>query len=155
MGLQRCGGWNMDNLNPWVIWLIFAAVFIIAEVFTHGFFIFWFGIGAGAAALVAAFDVPSYWQWIVFVSVTLVCVLGSRRFSERITKEPPYKAGAERLLGKKGVVLVDIDNAETKGLVKVEGEEWRAESADGEVIERGDWIIVESIEGTRLIVRKE
>ncbi|MDD3718750.1 MAG: NfeD family protein [Actinomycetota bacterium] len=145
----------MDSLDPWVIWLIFAAVFIIAEVFTHGFFIFWFGVGAGAAAVIAAFDLAPYWQWIVFVVVTLVCVLGSRRFSERISKETPYKAGAERLLGKKGVVLVDIDNAETKGLVKVEGEEWRAESADGDTIERGEWIIVESIEGTRLIVRKE
>jgi inner membrane protein len=145
----------MDSLNPWVIWLIFAAVFIIAEIFTQGFFIFWFGIGAAAAALIAAFDVAAYWQWIAFVTVTLAGVLGSRPFSERISKESPFKAGADRLLGKKGVVLVDIDNAETKGLVKVEGEEWRAESVDGEIIERGDWIIVESIEGTRLIVRKE
>lgn len=145
----------MENLQPWVIWLIFAAVFIIAEVFTHGFFIFWFGVGAAAAGLVAAFDVAAYWQWIVFVVVTLVCVLSSRRFSEKISRETPFKAGAERLLDKKGVVLVDIDNAETRGLVKVEGEEWRAESAGGEIIERGEWIVVERIEGTRLIVRKE
>ena len=64
-------------------------------------------------------------------------------------------AGAERLLGKKGVVIVTVDNAETKGLVKVEGDEWRAESDDGSIIEKGEWIVVKRIEGTRLIIRKE
>jgi membrane protein implicated in regulation of membrane protease activity len=82
-------------------------------------------------------------------------VLSTRRFSERITSKPPEMAGAERLLGKKGVVIVTVDNAETKGLVKVEGDEWRAESDDGGIIEKGEWIVVERIEGTRLIIRKE
>ena len=146
----------MGNFEAtWAIWLIFAAVFAIAEIFTHGFFIFWFAVGAGAAAAVAAFDVAAYWPWITFVLVTLICVLSTRRFSDRITSKPPEMAGAERLLGKKGVVIVTVDNAETRGLVKVEGDEWRAESDDDSIIEKGEWIIVERIEGTRLIIRKE
>ena len=64
----------MGNFEAtWVIWLIFATVFAIAEIFTHGFFIFWFAVGAGAAAAVAAFEVPAYWPWITFVLVTLIC----------------------------------------------------------------------------------
>ncbi|MGH9843849.1 MAG: hypothetical protein ACREEM_34365 [Blastocatellia bacterium] len=33
----------------WIIWLIIAAIFIAAEVFTAGFFILWFGVGCAPA----------------------------------------------------------------------------------------------------------
>ena len=37
----------------WYIWLILAALFIVAEMFTTGFVLLWFGIGALVAALLA------------------------------------------------------------------------------------------------------
>ena len=36
----------------WIFWLVLGVALIIAEVFTLGFVLFWFGIGAVAAALV-------------------------------------------------------------------------------------------------------
>jgi membrane protein implicated in regulation of membrane protease activity len=30
----------------WIVWLIIAAIFIGIEVFTPGFFLLWFGVGA-------------------------------------------------------------------------------------------------------------
>ena len=39
----------------WLIWFVIAAFFIIAEIFTAGFFLFWFGIGAAVGGLLALF----------------------------------------------------------------------------------------------------
>ena len=38
----------------WVLWCILGAILIVAEIFTSGFVLFWFGIGA----LAAAYDIP-------------------------------------------------------------------------------------------------
>ena len=42
----------MDQI-AWILWLVLAVGLIIAEIFTLGFVLFWFGIGALAAAIVA------------------------------------------------------------------------------------------------------
>ena len=35
----------------WILWIILGVGLIIAEIFTFGFVLFWFGIGAFVAAL--------------------------------------------------------------------------------------------------------
>ncbi len=39
--------------NYWILWMVFAAICIVAEIFTMGFFILWFGIGAAIAGVIA------------------------------------------------------------------------------------------------------
>ncbi len=39
----------MENLG-WILWTILGVILIIAEIFTPGFVLLWFGIGALAAA---------------------------------------------------------------------------------------------------------
>ena len=39
----------------WKIWLISSAVFFIIEMFTVGFLVFWFGVGALLAMIVSFF----------------------------------------------------------------------------------------------------
>ena len=39
----------MDNLY-WILWFVLGAALIVAEVFTSGFVLLWFGVGALAAA---------------------------------------------------------------------------------------------------------
>ena len=46
----------------WWIWIIIAAFFAISEVFTAGFFILWFGVGALVAGLLALLGVGIIWQ---------------------------------------------------------------------------------------------
>ena len=41
------------ELKIWWIWFGLAVIFIIGEIFTAGFFILWFGIGAAVAGLLA------------------------------------------------------------------------------------------------------
>ena len=61
-----------------------------------------------------------------------------------------------RLLEKEGIVVENIDTDAGSGKVRVENEEWRAISEEGQIIEVGAKIQVLRIEGTHLIViRKE
>ena len=37
----------------WVLWSVLAAILIVAEIFTSGFVLLWFGLGALAAEVTA------------------------------------------------------------------------------------------------------
>ena len=41
----------------WLLWTILGVMLIVAEIFTMGFVLFWFGLGALAAALAAMLGV--------------------------------------------------------------------------------------------------
>lgn len=140
------------NNELWWVWMIVAAAFVIAEIFTAGFFLLWFGIGAAAAGVIAMLGFSPAWQWIVFAVVSLVLFALSRRFADRLTKDQPSGIGADRLIGKIGVVLEEIDEAKGIGMVKAQQEEWRADSASGQVIPVGSRVSVVKVDGTHLIV---
>ncbi len=141
-------------LRPWILWIALAAVFVVIEIFTAGFFVFWFGVGAGVAAILAAVGLPTAWQWGPFIIVSFVCLVLSRRFAERITRGQKRKVGPDRLIDKVGVVLEKINPDTDEGKVRVESEEWRAMSAGGEVIDAGTHVYVVKIEGTHLIIKR-
>jgi membrane protein implicated in regulation of membrane protease activity len=137
----------------WWLWFGLAAVFIIGEVFTEGFFLLWFGIGAGISGVLALAGVGPAVQWAVFVVVSGALFAVSRRFAERVTHKQPPGIGADRLIGRRGVVIEQIDNMQSVGKVRIDKEEWRAESEDESVIESGTRIEVIRLDGTHAVVR--
>ncbi|KPJ53761.1 hypothetical protein AMJ39_03400 [candidate division TA06 bacterium DG_24] len=137
----------------WWIWAILAAAFILGEIVTTGFFLLWFGIGAAAAALAALFGLGPGWQWAAFVFLSAILVLLSRRFADRVTSPPPPGIGAERAIGKNGVVIESIDPLKDAGRVRVEKDEWRATSESEGNIPVGTKVTVVRIEGTHLVVK--
>ena len=68
------------EVKAWMIWMIFAAVFIVGEMFTAGFFLLWFGIGAGVAGILALLKLGAAWQWGAFIVVSGVLFAVSRKF---------------------------------------------------------------------------
>ncbi len=141
------------EMNLWWIWIIVAALFVVGEIFTAGFFLLWFGIGAAAAALAASVGLATAWQLGVFVVSSFLLLAVSRRFADRISREQPAGIGADRFLGVRCVVLEDIDNFNNTGRVRMNKEEWRAASATGDVIESGQEVSVTGVSGTQLIVK--
>ena len=141
-------------LRPWILWLVLAAACVVIEIFTAGFFVLWFGVGAGAAAIFAGVGLSMGWQWGVFVVVSAVCLGLSRRFAERITRGQKEKVGPDRLIDRVGVVLEQINPHTGKGKVRVESEEWRAVSQDGEAIDADTQVQVVKIEGSQLVVKR-
>jgi len=143
----------MFGLEMWLIWMILAAIFIVGEIFTAGFFIMWFGIGAAAAGVGALLGLGAGWQLAIFILVSLILVLVSRKFANKITKEQPAGIGASRFVGKKAVVIQEINNDKGTGRVRMDKEEWRAESEDDSIIPVDSHVVTVQIEGTHLIVK--
>ena len=141
--------------TEWInwVWLLIAMLFFLAEVFTAGFVLAAFGVGALAAFAAALLGLGIEWQLLVFVVVSAISVVLSRRFADRVTGKQPEGVGADRMIGKYGVVLNPIEPMEAQGLVRVEREEWRADSVDGHVIPADTVVKVVKVEGTRLMVR--
>lgn len=141
-------------LKPWILWVVFAAVCVVAEIFTAGFFILWFGVGAAGAGVLAGVGLSIPWQWGAFVIISALCLILSRQFADRITKGRGEKVGPDRLLDKLGIVIEAIDPDTGKGKVRVENEEWRAVSVDGEGVNVGSRVQIIKIEGSHLIVER-
>lgn len=134
-------------------WIVLALVFFAAEIFTAGFVLLCFGIGALAGAALAFFGLGLTWQLIAFIVATVVAVLLSRPFAERVTSTGPQFLAGDRVLGKRAVVLQAIDPIANTGMVRVDTEEWRAESVDGIAIAKGSVVEVVGVDGVRLRVR--
>ncbi len=137
----------------WIIWFVFAAIFIVGEILTAGFFLLWFGIGAAIAGVLAILGFNAGWQWGAFIVVSGTLFAISRRFAERFTKKQPPGIGADRFIGEVGVVLEEIDNIKNTGRVRIEKEEWRADSATGEIIKEGEKVKVVRMDGTHVVVK--
>src|SRR5438477_548984 len=121
----------------WILWLALGVVLIIAEVFTLGFVLFWFGIGALAAAIVGFFGLGIGWQFMTFAIVSIALTAMSRTiFAKYLPHDDrnAMKSGIDSLPGKIGTVTAASKGALNEGAVKVFGSIWTAYPIDGETI---------------------
>jgi membrane protein implicated in regulation of membrane protease activity len=149
----------MDNIF-WILWAVLGAVLIVAEIFTAGFVLFWFGIGALAAAFVALVGIDSLAiQFLVFAVVSISLTAASRTFFvkyfSREQTGDSLKTGVDSLPGKVGTVVSSSRGALREGAVKVFGSTWTAYPAEGEEpLEAGERVMVESVSGASIYVRR-
>jgi len=134
------------------VWLGLAAILIVGEMFTAGFFLLPFGIGAAFAAGADYIGLALGWQWSAFLVVSIAFLFGLRRFADHVTHEPPEKVGIDRLIGKIGVVTEGVEPGDGAGRVRIEREEWRADSPAEELIPVGTRVRIDRIEGTHVVV---
>ena len=142
------------EFDLWWIWIIVGVLLIIGEIFTAGFFLIWFGIAAIIAGIIAFFELDVVWQGLAFVIISAILLAGTRRLAERFTKKQPPGIGADRFINQTGIVLEEINNDKNTGRIRVQKDQWRAESLEGDIIAEGSKVLVVKIEGTRLVVKK-
>jgi len=134
-------------------WVILSAILVVGEIFTAGFFILPFGIGAAAAALVAWLGFGLVWQWATFLIVSIPSLLLLKQFADRVTEGADLRVAADRVLDKVGIVLEEVQPHGFTGRVRVGSEEWRAASEGEEKIPEGASVEVLRVDGTHLVVR--
>ncbi len=144
----------------WVLWSILGAILIVAEIFTSGFVLLWFGIGALAAAFLGFLGVDSLVvQFMVFAVVSIALTAASRtifiNYFSREKSGESLRSGVDALPGKIGTVVSSSKGALQEGAVKVFGSTWTAYPAAGEApLEAGERVCVESVEGASIYVRR-
>jgi membrane protein implicated in regulation of membrane protease activity len=146
----------VDSPETWRwIWLGAALVFGVGEMASAGtFFLAPFAIAAVVAAVLAFLDVGLGWQWVAFLAVAAVTFLALRPLARRLDRDySTSDVGAQRWSGRQATVLKAIDaGIDSIGMVRVDREEWRAQSADGRAIPAGATVRVVRAEGTRVVV---
>lgn len=141
----------------WIIWLVLGITFIVAEIFTLGFVLFWFGIGAVAAALVGFLGFGLAWQFAAFAVVSTALTLMSRQlFDLQLWGKgnDELKMGIDAMPGQIGTVISSSKGALNEGAVKVFGSEWKAFSIDEDaLLTEGEKVEVVSVKGATIYVR--
>lgn len=134
-------------------WLILAGILIIMEIFTEGFLICWFGIGA-LAAMVTSFFAPTNYilQIVTFTIVSIILVFCTRKFAKKVAPAD-VPSNVYTILGKKAIVTTEIDNITGKGQIKVDGDLWSAKSESGEKIPVDSSVEILRIDGVKVVVK--
>lgn len=141
----------MDNLGHW--WTLAAVLLIIIEILTAGFVLGSFGIAAFVAAIVAYIGFPIEFQFIVFIAASLATFFTLRPIAKKyLSPKKKIETNANRLIGRKAVVIETIDNFHQTGRVKIDGDDWRARTESQEVIPVGREVVVKVVDSATLIV---
>lgn len=148
-----------DLMEDWLIWFLGAIALFVAEMFTAGFWLACLGVGAVVAGMLAL--IPGLGpavQGIAFAASSLLSMAGLRPrllYYFQLGPGSAVRTGVDALLGKTALVTERIGPGGGTGRVKVDGEDWRGQSADATVIEPGTYVTIIQVDGTTLLVEKE
>lgn len=137
-----------------IFWLVLVIVFGLIEGMTPQLASIWFAGGALAALIVSLFHVDVWIQIVVFVGTSALLLALTRPLVKKRLRDKTVPTNADAAIGRIAVVTERIDNTAATGFVKLDGTLWTARSADGSVVEAGEEVAVERIEGVKLIVRR-
>jgi membrane protein implicated in regulation of membrane protease activity len=139
-------------VDPWLIWLIVAGIFAVAEIFTLTAALGMLGGAALVTAGTAALGLPAPLQFLVFTVVATLSVIFVRPIALRHVLQPQTERfGIDALIGKSAYVVSEVTGL--GGRVRIEGEEWTARAYDETlVIPPGTAVDVMEISGTTALV---
>ncbi len=137
-----------------IFWGALFVAFVIAEIATVAYVSVWFAVASLVSFVLALCDVSLKIQFIVFVVTSLAVFLITRPLVKKLSKGKIVPTNADALIGKEGIVRIEVDNLKSQGRVYVNGLEWAARSSDGSIIETDEKVLICSIEGASLIVKK-
>ncbi len=140
-------------MNPFT-WLAVAFVMAAVEVISFGLITLWFVIGALAAFVVSLLGGDLFLQIVVFLVVSVVCLIVLRPVFVKYRRRGQESEPTE--VGRSAVVVETVDNDRLIGRVETEDRmTWAARSADGSVIPAGTVVHIVGQESVKLIVERK
>ena len=139
----------------WQMWLIVALIFGIIEIATVNFYTIWLAIAAVITAILSVFGLGIPGQILAFSLISLLLVLLSEAIVRKVIfgGRQEIKTNIDALKGQEGIVTFKIDNRKGEGIVKIRGTDWSARSDDDESIPERTIVIIQRIEGVKVIVK--
>ncbi|MCF0202669.1 MAG: NfeD family protein [Bacteroidaceae bacterium] len=122
--------------NQWQMWTLFAVACLILELTSGDFFILCFSIGAAATAIASATGCSFLVCLAVFAVVSVLCLFFLRPTLLKKMHKESKVSNADAIIGRTGTVSEDIPEG-GYGRVALDGDDWKALSADATAIEKG------------------
>lgn len=132
------------------IWIAAGIVFLIGEMLTSSFFLFFIALGCFAAGLAASLGQPYFVQTLAFALVAIAgTVLLRKPIQQRLLKSININADVGR--------EIKTDQAITpRGQARItyQGTSWQATNLGETEIAQGDRVVIVGIDGNTLLIRK-
>lgn len=136
----------------WIAWLIIIILLTFLEVATVNLVSIWFVMSA-IVSLFVSFAIDSFYiQFAIFVCLGIILMLLTRPYLVKKLTNKKESTNLDRVIVAEGIVTEEITKLKV-GEVKVDGKRWSAIS--NELIKVGEEVIIERIDGVKLVVRKE
>ena len=134
-----------------IFWLAAVVGFLVLEGTTFNMTSIWFAIGSAAALLCCVFTGSFRVQAVVFLVVSILCLVAFRPLAAKLRKAPTATNG-DRNLGREATVLTPV-TAEVPGRVRLDGVDWNARCVTpGDRLEPGERCRIAEIHSTLLLV---
>lgn len=141
-----------------VLWLIVCFISFVL-LWTSGKLCFGFllsGSISGFIATLLGVSIPYQILSIVLSLIIFLCFVFMGKNIGKTFETSKVKTNAESIIGQTVLVTQTIDNMKESGMVTVNGLEWTARSTDNHIIiDIGEHVIIESITGVKVIVRRK
>lgn len=142
------------TFEAWHIWTLVAVALFILEIFTPGFFVACFGVGAFVAVLPAFLGLGWAWQLAAFAIGSMLSLIYLRRFMQRcFGQQTEFATGIDALIGRRAHIRYTSAGDEDYSEIAIDGDIWRVHSIDGTPLQQGMLVEVIDYESLTLIVR--
>ena len=143
---------NYEGLEGWQ-WVFVLSTFslLIGELFTGGFFVLPFAIGAGSASVLSFAEVEPAVLILVFIVVSILALWGLREFASK-DFDVVVPVGADRYIDQTAIVTEPIHGVGTVGRVRLGTESWMAIVDGNQFIPEGTVVRVKEVRGARFVV---
>lgn len=142
-----------DNL--WQMWTLIAIVCLIVELTNGDFYVMCFSIGALLTVLVSLFVPGFYLQLFLFLLFSVLCIFIVRPFAIKYLhgSRKERLSNADAIIGRTGRVSETIVEG-GYGRVAIDGDDWKAVTANGESVAVGQSVRVIGRESIIITVEK-
>ncbi len=137
-----------------IVWLVLLLLFAAGEAVSVGLTSIWFAVGSLAALIAAMLGGGVVLQIVLFLAVSLLCLLAVRPLASRYLNGKTQPTNADRVIGAEALVTETIDNVKGIGAVIIGGISWTARSSGDMVIPKGSRVRVQRIEGVKVYVEE-
>lgn len=136
-------------------WLAMTLLFLVMELFSGGFFIVCFSLGALVSMIAVLFGISFYGQLAIFAVFSVLSLLVIRPVAVKYfyRKSEQKVSNADAIIGRVGEVSETIE-PNGFGRVKLDGDDWKAQSKDAMRIEKGTRVRILSRDSIIVTVEK-
>ena len=136
----------------WIFWLVLVIILSVIEIATVSLVSIWF-VASGIVVMILSFFIGDIAiQSTIFALLGILLLLVTRPIVAKLKSKDNAKTNLDRIIGEEAIVTEDITKNNV-GEVKIDGKRWSAISKNKCL--KGDTVKVLSIDGVKLIVKKE
>lgn len=144
------------SLTEWTmlgIWILIFILTLVIEIETADLTTIWFCVSSGITAIIAAFGIQPLYQLLFFVGFSFLLILATRPLTKNMMKKEIIHTNSDKFVGMIATVTKEFSKGNV-GEVKLKSDLWRAFSNSNESFEIDENVLIEGIEGNKLLVSK-